>query len=211
MTWSRSRKVLVVNELVQGGNGVPWHSKLRFYRVKGEAELEPVLSHEYSEGVQAIALDEERQLAYVLGLHSGRLAKLDWTSESRLWEIPTGLRFPQNVALSPDGSKVAVGGEKLLLFSTRDTQKRGVLKGFGNNIDSIAFSPDGAVMAVAAYDGAARLVSAEIADELTLLATLRHDRKVDVYGPRWTTDGKKLITAGGDGTVRVWGSKEDSR
>jgi WD40 repeat protein len=74
------------------------------------------------------------------------------------------------------------------------------------------FSPDGQRIATAATDGTARLWDASSGEQLTVLRGHGDERgqqvegevRDDVYRVNFHPDGQQLVTAGQDGTARLW-------
>ncbi len=107
------------------------------------------------------------------------------------------------MALSPDGSRLAVGGPKadgnVRVYDMITGKLLDTLMG-DFRVVSVAFSPDGRRLAAAGGDRIVRLWDMTTGHEV--LSLRGHDEAVGrvLFSP----DGQRLASAGGDGTVRVW-------
>ena len=113
------------------------------------------------------------------------------------------------VAFSPDGNRLALGGETstLRLLDLRKQSCTLRLDGHKNAILAVAFSPDSKVLA--SGGGWNRLVEGDNAIRLwdvhtgRLTATLE-GHKYNVRSLAFTPDGKTLVSASLDRTIRFW-------
>jgi WD40 repeat protein len=69
----------------------------------------------------------------------------------------------------------------------------------GSDIEGLAFSADGKLLAAASKDGTARIVVPESAQ---LRALISHEGGINALS--FSPDGRWVATAGADGTARVW-------
>ena len=110
---------------------------------------------------------------------------------------------PLAVAISPDGSKLAVGTEATPDISVHDVasgDELRVLRGGEDIPGAVAWSPDGRRIAGTNYDGTARIWDARTgALESTLFG---HTHVVRDVG--WAHDSSRLVTGSFDGTTKVW-------
>lgn len=77
-----------------------------------------------------------------------------------------------------------------------------VLRGHGDAVNSVAWSPDGAELVTAGMDGTARVWDAKSGEERLRLEG--HEGRVSLA--LWAPGGELLATGGDDGTVRLWGA-----
>ena len=120
-------------------------------------------------------------------------------------EAPTEL-IPKNTQTLTATPPLAIGTSTpgpITATSTLQVQSI-VLSGHLGSVGSLAWSPDGSLLASAsgdydAHDYTARLWKAN-GTPLALLSA----HTAEVYTLAWSPDGKLLATGGGDGTVRLW-------
>ncbi|ASC70045.1 WD-40 repeat protein [Halomicronema hongdechloris C2206] len=109
-------------------------------------------------------------------------------------------------AVSPDGQVVAIAGEansltggSSIVLQDPAGNPLGELRGHVSRINDVSFSPDGSLLASAAFDGTVRLWDLTPDTPHRLIG---HEGGVNsiVYSP----DGHYLASTGEDGTARVW-------
>ena len=118
-----------------------------------------------------------------------------------------------SLALSPDGTKLAVGGQQRVQL--RDLRTGQLLwdRKVGrwlNVVTALAFSPDGPVRGVAFSPDGTRLATASVDktarvwDAASGAQLLQLTHGGPVRGVAFSPDGTRLATASGDKTARVW-------
>lgn len=112
------------------------------------------------------------------------------------------------VAISPDRTVMAVGGEKLQIVRFPSGEVLAEDARFGNNIHEVRFTPQGDLLLVSAYDGKAR--SYALPKDLSTISSLprpqslNHLGQANVYALGLTKDGRMLVTSSGDKTIKIW-------
>jgi serine/threonine protein kinase len=149
---------------------------------------------------------------------SGDGRVLAWRSDSetiQIWDTVAKAAVDQLLpgqdlrclALSPDGSRLAVGGFERVreigvtrIFEYRTGRELAVLRGHTNPITCAEFSPDGRRLATASGDKTVIVWDVETGRELF---TFR-GHFGSVWALAFSPDGTRLASGGGDATVRIW-------
>lgn len=181
--------------------------------VEHEPQLSELARLDCEERVDGWALSRDRAHLLVTHYPSNHVALYDLKEGRELWRIP-GPAFAGSVDISPDGTLGAVGGDQVWVFPLATPDKRATFTKLGNNVNQVRFSPDSIALAVAAYDGKARLLSTKLAEPdatksgtsaaLSVFKVLAHSGTANVYPVTFSRDGRLLITSSGDQTVRLW-------
>lgn len=151
----------------------------------------------------------------------------------RVWDISTGEvvrvlrgqigRGPEGkihaAALSPDGRLLAVGGwmgpstnYKLIdlgiirLIDFQTGEVKALLKGHGDVIADLAFSPDGNRLISGSADKTGRIW--DVRSRKTLHVLKGHTDHI--YAVAFSPDGKKAVTGSNDHTLRLWDAEAGS-
>jgi WD40 repeat protein/Flp pilus assembly protein TadD len=134
----------------------------------------------------------------------------------KLWQMPSGVmrtsvsnldEYAFAVALSPDGTTLAVGGgypwdqkAMLKLWDVRTASWLRSLTGSRGTVLSLAFAPDGQTLASAGLDPVVRLWDVHSGNER---AALRGHTEA-VWSVAFDPTGRRVASCGWDGTARVW-------
>jgi hypothetical protein len=153
----------------------------------------------FGPAVQAVAWSP--QGVYFATATADGLVQLWDSSDGKELRTLPGQGAAQCLAFSPDGNGLAVGrGKRVELWDVSTGRLRRVLDGPAKAVWSLAFSPDGVLLAAGGADWRIRLW--EVANGTERGPLLGHQERV--AGLAFAPDGRLLASAGWDGTVRLW-------
>jgi Tol biopolymer transport system component len=153
--------------------------------------------------VNSVAFSPDgRQLVTASADKAGPLQAWDAEKGKALWQMRLGAGAATAAALSPDGTRVAVGMDDKMLYVVQATTGRLTmrLRGHTAAITSVAVSPDGKQMATAGADNSVAVW--DMATGRALLRLQGHNKGVECVA--FSPDGKTLASGGQDKVVRLW-------
>lgn len=110
-----------------------------------------------------------------------------------------------SLAYSPDGKTIAVGSK--LWLRLWDAETGALIRTYpgATEIGSIAFSPDGELLAASAEDGSVAIWDARAGARLRAFQLSRKPLRSIVFSP----DAKSLAASGWDGNIYIWDPQTD--
>ena len=182
---------------------------VRLWDVKTGREIRTFTGNRYSISCVAFSPDGKKIASgsydYVIRLwdvESGRqLHRLEGRGIHRLEGF--GSSWVTSVAFSPDGETIAASGSRHKSFMLWDVKTGGVVQefiGHTDGVSSIAFHPDGELIASGSYDDTARLWNVDTGVEECSFT--RHTESV--FTVAFSPDGNTLASGSWDNTIRLW-------
>ena len=124
------------------------------------------------------------------------------------WQpLPSDIDFTWALAFSPDGTRVATGGEDGLtrLWDTATGAMTAECRGHTRKVLSVAFRPDGRRLVTASADGAVRQWDPASGREVESPYELHTG---EVVTAAYSPDGLRIASGGTDRIIRVWGAAD---
>jgi WD40 repeat protein len=125
-------------------------------------------------------------------------------------ELRGGAGSALSIAFSPDGHFLASGHQPFDRLNSNvylwdmqapEPQIVGVMQGHTNGVQSVNFSPSGAMLTSASSDGTVRLWNVNSRSAMLVL----DDHAAFVSGAFFSPDNSIILSGGDDGKIRIWG------
>lgn len=151
-------------------------------------------------GFSALAFSVDKQQVVVGGV-GGKIAWFSSENGAPTRSDMTRLQAIHALCWSPDGTRLAIAGDDLILLWNPTTHEAAAtLRGHSGMVNDVSFSPDGSRLLSSSDDGTVRIW--DVASAHTLLVLDAH--LGGLRTARLTSDGREIITNGNDGRVMKW-------
>lgn len=146
-----------------------------------------------------------KRIAVGTGLYrsAGSLQLWDVSSRERLWQGEEFRFGVPAVAYSPDEQRIAMGNfadNFLRMIDANSGKQIKEIRGHRSKIASVAFSPNGKMIATASLDRDIKIWDATTYRELKTIT----GHSDFVYSIAFSGDGKRILTGSFDRTARIW-------
>ena len=127
------------------------------------------------------------------------------------WHLPDGAMIrlgkgriserDKALAFSPDSQRLAVAsGIGVWLYNVATSRELALLTGHESGVLSVAFSPDGAILASGAMDTTIRLWNVVAEETIAIL----EGHKWPIFSMAYSPDGRILASGSQNGTIKLW-------
>ena len=135
----------------------------------------------------------------------GAIVEIMDTRTGRVLEQFKSSVSPSALALSPDARLVAIAGWRnnrggTEIWDRKERRSLWALDTHSENASTVAFSPDGKLLATGSWDGTSRIWDPATGKELAVLI----GHKAALLRCEFTPDSRTLATAGDDFTIKLW-------
>jgi WD40 repeat protein/serine/threonine protein kinase len=127
--------------------------------------------------------------------------------KTKIWDLET-LQFIRPIdtgpltamAVSPDGKTLAAAADRVELWDIKTGTMRGRLTNYHERVWSLAFSPDGQLLATGGVDQSVRVWDVRTCQQVQNL----RGHGSEVLAVAFSEDGETLVSGSKDHTVRLW-------
>ena len=152
---------------------------------------------------------DKRNNKLIGGTAAGSLISIDLnTREISILPLDAQASPIHSVSVHPSGKTVAIGNERgsIKIFDMDNKVILHELSGHKSGVTTVAFSPDGNMLASSAKDGRMQIWQTNAYNELPVVIedNFKNRNTAYIWDMKFTKDGKFLITGSEDGAVRVW-------
>ena len=191
-----------------------WDGTARVWDLSSGREV--LCTENFGVFVNAIAFSPDNE-RIMLGLHDGRLVLCEVRDGSPLFSVPQSDLSVTAVAFSPDGERVLsaqVGGKDFdhdWSVTERDARDGALLwstaehDSWAHLPTSVVYSPDAKVIATSFENNNKSECEVRLWDSRSRSEVARlHGHEGDIYSVAFRPDGKRVVTASEDRTLRIW-------
>jgi WD40 repeat protein len=116
---------------------------------------------------------------------------------------------------SPDGRRIATSAldKTAVIWDARTGKPLLTFVGHSSDVQDVFWSPDGSRIVTTGWDNLAKVWDANTGDELLTFtghvgeSIAKFNGVEALFGGGWSPDGTRIMTLGGDGSVRVWDAR----
>lgn len=160
--------------------------------------------HVYNaDGTDRVVLNSVHEFTSV-GFQIGEDGVLSVCGEAALYQRCFSLPDAPPLSPTPPAVTAEAGIDSVIRLRNASGSVVAQLYGHRRDVNAIAFSPDGTLIASASNDGTIQLWDARVTEDSGALAVLDAHLGT-VRDVEFTPDGTMLASAGFDGTLRLWG------
>jgi WD40 repeat protein/formylglycine-generating enzyme required for sulfatase activity len=178
-------------------------------------------------GKELAILNKQKGSVYAATFSSDgkKIASGSWDNSIKIWDAETGKElqtlkghtsFVTSVSFSPDGKKIASGSwdNSIKIWDAETGKELQTLKGYTSFKTSVSFSPDGKRLLSSSGDPDGSVPNETNHLKMWDLSTgnelvgLFNKQKGFVTASTFSPDGKKIVSAGEDGNIKIWTADE---
>ena len=161
---------------------------------------QPILLEGAEATVQALSVSPDGK-HIASGSQFGEVLIWDWEKQELLHTLE-GHKFLWDVRFSPDGSRLASGGDGIRIWDWASEREIHLLKGHSLEVNSLAFSSDGKFLFSGGGDNTVRRWDLDLGKLLQTFKLKEHnDRLIAVA---FSADESFFVSGSKDGTARLW-------
>lgn len=179
-----------------------WDGTAKVWEVTTGKVITTFTGHPQNAMLVGIAFSPDGKRVFSTGADSRLVRVWDAASGQQLGTFPDEGKDVFGLALSPDGTKIALGNQdgEITLWDVASGKLLHRLSGHAGLVLRLAFSADGQQLASASFDRQAKVWDVSSGKEIVTM----YGNSGNVFGVSFNPEGTRLATAGADGTVRTY-------